>query len=281
MKKSVMLLMALILLNVAVAQKPSKELYEGITKGDLERVKRAVEAGADVNKNISANKPINWAIQAHRADVLKYLIEKGADVNDKGLVGTPLMVYAGRVETPEKLAAWYQNFYTKREIDTVISASWYSSVAEITTILLDAGANVNERDLTGRTVLQLALEMGTGSEEGRAQFIDALLKHKNRPDINQRLKTEKTKGASNADFQLTDPEKHPTALILAANKNLPLIVKVLIDNKAKLNETMNVYGRKAEYGTLYATKTGVTALTIAKSKKNEDVVQLLVAANAK
>lgn len=278
--KNLIFLLLLLSTVTGWTQKASKELYEGITKGDLERVKRAVEAGADVNKAVSANKPLNWAIQTHRADVLKYLIEKGADVNDKSIVGSPLQVYAGRVETPEKTAEWYQKFYTKRKIDTVINASWYSPIAEITTILLDAGADVNVRDITGRTVLQIALEMGTGSEEARAQFMDALLKHKNHPDINQRLKTEKTKAASNADFKIVDPEKHATAIMLAAKMNLPIIAKVLIDNKADLTLTMNVYGRKEEWGTLYATKSAITALTIAKSYKSTEIISMLKAAGA-
>jgi ankyrin repeat protein len=273
-------LLLLFALN-AQAQKPAKELYEGITKGDLERVKKAVAAGADVNKNVSAKKPILWAIQTHRADVLKYLIEKGADVNDKSLGGSVLIKYAGSVETPEKLAAWTMNFYKKYKVDTVVDPAWYSPIAEITNILLDAGADVNERELTGRTVLQMALEMGTGSEEGRAQFIDALLKHSKKPNVNQRLVTEETKSANNWNFSVSDAEKHPTALMLAAKMNLPLIAKVLIDNGAKLNETMNLYGTKIDYGVRYATKKAVTALDIAKGKKNAEVEKVLVAAGAK
>lgn len=276
----------------ASAQKPAKELYEGITKGDLERVKKAVEAGADVNKAVSMKKPLDWAIQTHRIDVLQYLLEKGANVNDKTMIGTPLQQYAGRVETPEKTAEWYQNFYTKRKIDTVIQVSWYSDIAEITNALLDAGADPNEKDLSGRTVLQSSIEMGIGSEEARAQFIDALLKHKNKPDVNQRLITIDAKKQNHLDFtlkngKLKDPEKFPTALMICAKMGLTKIAKVLIDNGADVNALVNYYGSKSEGNfytgiTLYATKSQLTALDIAKSKKNNDeMVKLLVAAGAR
>jgi hypothetical protein len=69
-------------------------LHQAASDGELDEVKRLVEAGADVNARTQAQgTPLHWAVQGDRANpaVISYLVEHGADVNAKNSLGyTPL-----------------------------------------------------------------------------------------------------------------------------------------------------------------------------------------------
>jgi hypothetical protein len=69
-------------------------LHQAASDGELDEVKRLVEAGADVNARTQfQGTPLHWAVQGDRANpaVLSYLVEHGADVNAKnGLGYTPI-----------------------------------------------------------------------------------------------------------------------------------------------------------------------------------------------
>lgn len=53
-----------------------------IKNGDLDQVKELIEQnGFDVNQEITTRSPIHYAADYGQSDVLKYLINKGADVN--------------------------------------------------------------------------------------------------------------------------------------------------------------------------------------------------------
>lgn len=61
-------------------------------------------------------------------------------MNASEITGSVLYQYGNIVETPEKKAQWSIDFYKKYNVDTVISPSIYSSITEVTHVLLDAGA---------------------------------------------------------------------------------------------------------------------------------------------
>lgn len=53
-----------------------------IKNGDLDQVKELIEQNSfNVNQEITTRSPIHYAADYGQADVLKYLICKGADVN--------------------------------------------------------------------------------------------------------------------------------------------------------------------------------------------------------
>lgn len=57
-----------------------------IKNGDLDQVKELIEQnGLDVNQEITTRSPIHYAADYGQNEVLKYLINKGADVNVCGL----------------------------------------------------------------------------------------------------------------------------------------------------------------------------------------------------
>lgn len=285
LKKTRVLIMCALLVSATVfAAKPQKELYEGITKGDMARIQKAIDEGADVNKAVSMKKPLIWALETtHRKDIIKLLIDKGADVNAADPIkGSILMQYAGFVETPEARAQWYNDFYKKYKVDTVISPSQYSSILEVTHLLLDAGANPNfDMGTIIGTPLQSTITFGIGSEEARAQFIKALLTHpKNPADPNDRMRTSQSVSSNSAGFKTVDKEKHPTPLMYALQKGYTKIAAALIEGGADVNITMNTYKMSSDMWGTYNNKNTITALDIAKNKGLTDMEQMLIKAGA-
>ena len=76
----------------------SSDLANAIRAGDLDAVKSAVEAGADLNAlDEKKMPPLGLAALLGKTDIVDYLAEKGADVNrNDGSGFTPLMCAAIR-----------------------------------------------------------------------------------------------------------------------------------------------------------------------------------------
>ncbi|MET3026445.1 ankyrin repeat domain-containing protein [Flavobacterium sp. UW10123] len=59
-----------------------------ISKGDVESVKKFISYGADVNKIVNNMTPLMVAARFNQVEIIKILLEKGADLsaeNDRGL----------------------------------------------------------------------------------------------------------------------------------------------------------------------------------------------------
>lgn len=54
-----------------------------IVKGDLETVKKLIELGEDINQRSLGLTPVMYAAKYNRCDILKLLIEKGANLKAK------------------------------------------------------------------------------------------------------------------------------------------------------------------------------------------------------
>lgn len=74
-------------LNASVITAEINSFCKAIVKGDFETVKKLIELGEDVNQKSLGMAPIHFAARYNRTDILKLLIEKGANVKkrcDKG-----------------------------------------------------------------------------------------------------------------------------------------------------------------------------------------------------
>lgn len=266
-------------LLIAGKPKPDKDLYEGITKGNIETVKTAIDAGADVNKKYSMKWPLLWALEtSHDTAIIKLLIANGADVNASDIKGSVLSQYGGFVETPQNKAQWLMDFYKKYKTDTVIDPNRYSGITAVVNVLLSAGANPNyDMGSTLGTPLQSCISFGIGSEDARAEFAKALCMHPtNHADINDRMKTAESVSANSTGFKIVDKEKHPTPLMYAIQKGYTKIALALIEAGADVNITMNVYHSSADMWATYNNQNTITALDIAKQKKNAEVEKKLI-----
>ena len=69
-------------------------LLEASRNGSLEQVKRALDRGADIGEKKLGFSALHYAVCYNHYDIVEYLVEYGADVNDQNLSGiTPLIRY--------------------------------------------------------------------------------------------------------------------------------------------------------------------------------------------
>ncbi|MNK22270.1 Ankyrin repeats (3 copies) [compost metagenome] len=110
MKKSIIYLgLALVAFsNVALANNvvttPNFELVSGyktntplglaIAKGDLETAKKLIEYGAAINEKSNGMTPLMIAARYNKVEIVKLLLEKGADVKVKDEKGITALKYA-------------------------------------------------------------------------------------------------------------------------------------------------------------------------------------------
>ena len=107
-----------------------KTLFECTT---AEEARDLIAAGADVNEKGKVSGPLSCAVCWGRTDVVKVLIDNGADVNAKDDSG----------DTPLHWAA-------------------FTGARKITRMLIAAGADVNAKDSEGWTPLHMAALHGQG-----------------------------------------------------------------------------------------------------------------------
>lgn len=79
-------------------------LCNAILKGDLATVKKFVEYGADVNEMSNGLTPLMFAARYNKIEILKYLVEKGADKQIKDERGFTALKYAENSKSTEALA---------------------------------------------------------------------------------------------------------------------------------------------------------------------------------
>lgn len=96
--------------NVSTSTTSSEIVYYGnsplcnaILKGDLATVKKFIEYGADVNEKSNGLTPLMLAARYNKVEILKYLVEKGADKQVKDERGYTALKYAENSKSTEAL----------------------------------------------------------------------------------------------------------------------------------------------------------------------------------
>ena len=140
--------------------------------GDLDKVRRLVEEGADVKeKSKHGIMPLTVAVLGRNLDIVRFLLAHGADVNAeaKDLLGTPLhcAAFRGHKAMVELLIARGANVNAKGgegwlfERGTPLhTAAWMFGDPEIAELLIAAGADLNAKDEDGCTPLHYAADNG-------------------------------------------------------------------------------------------------------------------------
>lgn len=141
-----------------------QEMVTAAEKGDLEAVKKALDAGA----NPSAMGPNSGALHCaafngHEA-VVALLLEKGAKLDEKdkqGYYPIHLSVSRGHVIITEKLLAVGADIEALTpQKGTPLHIAAASNYATIIPVLIKAGANIGARDVNGLTPLAAAASLG-------------------------------------------------------------------------------------------------------------------------
>ncbi len=105
-----------------------RSLLHAALGGDLQTIKKLVAAGADVNQLSNDRYPLYVAVRNNDVEKVEYLIQEGASINKLS------MTSASGFQTP-------------------LHWSVYRGNLEITTLLLEAGADPNKLDFIERTPL--------------------------------------------------------------------------------------------------------------------------------
>lgn len=225
-------------------------------KGDLDGVKNAIAAGADIDvQRYNEDNALTIAIKNGNLDIIKFLLEKNANTNLTFRFDvTPLMVAVSAVanksvEIVKLLLDHKASFEAQNSLGMtpliitcigILNDPEYQQITlDIVTLLLDAGANINIANKEGMTALMYA---------STTWF----------PSIAEYLV------ANGANIYAKD-KKGKTAFMYAAEKGSLPIVKYLFEKNIDLNET---------------DKEGNTALMFAAQNGYLSVVTFLIENNA-
>jgi hypothetical protein len=139
-------------------------LHEAAEKGDLSRVQQLLASDANLleAKNEEGDTPLHKAAAEGHAEVAKFLITQGADVNAVGRNDDrPLhrAAFFGRKDVVELLLANGADIEARDRQDNtpLIRAATFHT--EVVQLLLDKGADVNARNVVGNTALSAVENM--------------------------------------------------------------------------------------------------------------------------
>lgn len=177
-------------------------LFDAITGRELDDVRKAIAAGADLTAHVDGrtalsyaqerccadeiqkalldagadvrqtSHPLVCAVVAGRSDLVKELIAQGIDVNESARIGTPLKMAAdrGRIEIVRRLIAANANL--NGDFDThgsPLQSAIVGGHTETACLLIHSGARIS-KDPSTTPLLHLAAELG------HAKIVGALLK---------------------------------------------------------------------------------------------------------
>ncbi len=132
--------------------------------GDMDSVKLFLEGGMDINAYFSST-ALSAASSNGKVDVVRYLLQNGANPNIETYYGTALVVAVKNAKNLEivnlLLAAKANPNATSSDGHSVLSVAAFTGNPEIITALVNAGANVNYmHPVTGATPLSVAAYYG-------------------------------------------------------------------------------------------------------------------------
>jgi ankyrin repeat protein len=245
--------------NAVSATESGTALIAASRAGYPETVQALVAAGANVNAQVRGSTAL---IVATRLDIIKSLLDHGADVNAKGSGGfTPLM------------------------------NATLASHSERIKLLISRGADVNARDDSGKTALMSSVERAAKAESDANTYPTERSRQAMRVDVVKVLL------ASKADVHAKDNEGR-TALLLAAQHGGSDMIRYLLDQGANVNDKSNdgwtVLMAAVNAGNPHAVKallekgadvnartTRFTVLSVALQGRKPDIIQLVTTAGAK
>ena len=159
-------LAALLLLAMAMQ---AQDIFDAVRADDLDSIKALIERNPQIvyEKDDQKSTPLHWAVKVNHPEILKYLIEKGADVNALDMNNyTPL----GMATERRQLALIKTLISAGADVNLKGASGWpplrysiYYNYLEAFEIIVNQGADLNEKDYVGKTPLYFAC---MGDREG-------------------------------------------------------------------------------------------------------------------
>lgn len=135
---------------------PCTEIHKAVKAGDLAKVKKMVDAGADLKKTCHQITLLQEAARAGQLPIVKYLVSKGMNPNEKGYPGTiapPLYLAAGGGYKDIVSFLLAKKAKTDSERTPLIFFAVGSGDQGIVDLLLKKGIKIDAKDALGRNVL--------------------------------------------------------------------------------------------------------------------------------
>ncbi len=205
---------------------PTKELFNAVTGNDPDRIRFLVEKGADINAlNNQGSAPLHIAASSKSPETVKLLLELGANADQPDDVGMTPLLYA------------------------IIRDDVRSSKA-----LIDGGADLNKRSAEGYTPLALALE-------------------------EQRYETAKLLLDAGAEFDTAVGEEELTPLMIISSKQRPAEGSIFLPGSVRpIDLARDLIKKGADVNA--KSRGGTTPLMIAAARDNAPVIGLLLNSGA-
>ncbi|MEM9424270.1 MAG: ankyrin repeat domain-containing protein [Spirochaetota bacterium] len=198
-------------------------LYLAISQSLTEIIRMLLEAGADANAHTKTNiTPLHWAARYGRTEIVRMLLEAGADANTQ-------------TKSPFKPDDPFFNLrlpfdsYGKTPLHFVVMSCRTVCPTETVRILVEAGADVNATDEHGVAPLHWAALRQDLTETVRI-LVEA------GADVNAQIKSN--------DDPISDYGDHP--LHLAARNGHTEAVRILVEARSNVNST-NKFGETPLY----------------------------------
>jgi ankyrin repeat protein len=178
--------------NVEATNKEGETaLLEAARSGHVDAAKELLKAGADINvtEQWGGQSPLMWAAAQSQAEMVKFLIANGANVNARGAVRewqrrvikeprpkdmnqggfTPLLYAAreGCLDCVRELVSGGADInLPDPHRDTPLNMALMNVHFDVAAYLVEAGADINKWDLYGRTPLYMAADTNTLPTQG-------------------------------------------------------------------------------------------------------------------
>ncbi|MFC1669874.1 ankyrin repeat domain-containing protein [Spirochaetota bacterium] len=153
---------------VVPSGKENEMLRYGVTSGNLDKVKAALDVGANIDTRYRfGNTLLMEAVARSQVEIIKYLLSRGANINAVNDHGNGALMIASSIQTDE--SPWILKYIIKKgaKIDNQDKTGWtalmnaaYRGNGDSLEILIGSGADLHLKNKKGETALSLARNPG-------------------------------------------------------------------------------------------------------------------------
>jgi ankyrin repeat protein len=252
------------------------EIHQAAEAGDLAKVRALVEGDPALVKARDENgrMPLHWAARGGHLDVLRYIVEKGADLNaldNNGVAPLHTLAGSGQTEAARLLIEKGADIDIKNPVkQTPLNLAAEYGQEEMVKLLIENGANIENKHAYGRTPL-----VGAAREHGNINVIRMLL------DAGADVNSSDKWGETALDLAAWRGFKEVVDLLLergAVLPDAPAKVRGLLQNAAEKGLTV-LFSRIAEKGAnlTFPIEDGGTLLHAAASGGAVPIIKTLLA----
>lgn len=304
--RSILILVAVV---TATINTYAQEIIEAVKTGNLTRVKELIESNPQSvsTKDQTGRTPLHWACRGVHFEILKYLVENGADVNatDNNNVAPLLsLVTRSHIEGIGYLLTHKADVNIKSTNNfTPLHYASGSGNLTLVKLLLDHGADHSVKAANGDTPLVLAVNSGSKDiidlllDKGADYYSEdirsmSMLQQSAR---NGHYKLFRRIVEKEGDYLFADKGKNMWTMLDAVTGGSIEIVNLLVDKKVPVEKKADIYGwtllhYAANKGRLEMveylsrkgidinkrTRAGETAYNLAERNGNKEVRDLLI-----